>query len=68
MKKIILLFVVIFSLAFTPKVNIEDLDFAIELYLEHGDTVTPKILQGDTIYYEKLGTVYLLRMDMNYLP
>ena len=59
---------VIFSLAFTPKFTTEDLDFAVALYLEHGDIITPKTLQGDTIYYEKLDTVYLLRTDMNYLP
>lgn len=68
MKKLILLLLVVFSLAFTPKLNVEDLDFAVDLYLEHGDIITPKILQGDTIYYEKLDTIYLLRTDMNYLP
>lgn len=68
MKKTILFLSLIFLVAFgTPKITKEDVIDAIELHKTHG-YVIPKKLQGDTIYYTQADTLFLLKIDYNYIP
>lgn len=64
MKKLLLLLLITVQLSFTP--TLDELDTAINYYSEIG-LVTFK-LNSDTIEYSKNDTIFLLKLDKNYLP